>query len=366
VLHVRVAHIIHGLELGGLERLVVDLADRSRAFGIEPSVVSFGPDGPVRAWTEAAQVPMHWVGDVPGLSARALRRLAGALGGVAVAHAHDLGPWLNAVAARALVPRTRVLATFHQLAPPSGLKRQAASLAARLSQALVACGREVRAELASWAPPGTPLVTIGNGVSVPAAPEAGARAAARARLGLPEHAVAIGYLGRMHVEKGPDLLVQAITSHLRDLSDVHLVLVGTGPLAASLAAEAAPLGSRAHLLGEVVDGAAALLAGLDIYAQPSRREGRSLSMLEAMAVGLPTVAHRLAAVQELHRDGESALLVPSEDVGALAGALRMLTLDPERRRAMGQCARERVRAFSMDGMVEAYVRLWRASVPARA
>ncbi len=362
----RVAHIIHGLELGGLERLVVDLADRSRAFGIEASLVSFGPDGPVRDWAGAAGVPLEWMGDIRGLSALAVRRLAGALDGVALAHAHDLGPWLNAVAARSLVPRTQVLATFHQLAPPSGRKRRAACLGARFSRALVACGREVRAELASWAPRGTPVVTIENGVALSPAPDPRTRAVARARLGLPDDAVAIGYLGRMHAEKGPDLLVEAVTRHLACLTDVHLVLIGGGPLESSLQAASAPLGSRMHLLGEVVELAATLLAGLDIYAQPSRREGRSLSMLEAMAAGLPTVAHRLPAVEEIHLEGETALLVPPEDTAALGQALRALVLDPAGRQAMGARARERVRQFSMDAMVEAYIRLWRASVPARA
>ena len=128
---------------------------------------------------------------------------------------------------------------------------------------------------------------------------------------------------------------------------------------------AAPLGARAHLLGEVVDGAAELLAGLDVYAQPSRREGRSVAMLEAMAAALPTVAHRLPAVSELHPDGTTAVLVPPEDVDALGEALLGLVRDPERRRALGEAARARVAAFSMDAMVEAYVRLWRASVPVR-
>jgi glycosyltransferase involved in cell wall biosynthesis len=185
-------------------------------------------------------------------------------------------------------------------------------------------------------------------------------------MGLPGKAVAVGYLGRMHPEKGPDLLVEAVVRHLADLEDVHLVLLGRGALDESLRASGAPLGARAHLLGEVVDGAAELLAGLDVYAQPSRREGRSLAMLEAMAAGLPTVAHRLPAVAELHPDGTTGILVPPEDVDALGAALRALALDPSRRRAMGEAARARVAAFSMDTMVEAYVRLWRASVPVRA
>src|SRR5262249_33930420 len=152
-------------------------------------------------------------------------------------------------------------------------------------------------------------------------------------------------------EKGPDLLVEAMVRHLRDVPEAHLVLVGKGPLDAALRAAAAPLGGRAHLLGEVVDDAAGLLAGLDVYAQPSRREGRSLAMLEAMASGRPTVAHRLPAVAELHPDGNPAVLVPPEDVDALAGAILGLVHDPARRKRVGEAARTRVSAFSMDTMV---------------
>ena len=362
----KVAHLIHGLEVGGLERLVVELAARSRALDVEPTLLAFGRDGPVRAWAERAGVPLQPLGDVHGLSVGALAALVRAVGGAAVLHAHDLGPWLNAVAVRSRTPRLRVLATFHQLAPPGGRKRAAAALAARFSTALVACGAEVRNELRSWAPAATPVVTIENGVALPPTAGEGERLQARARIGLPPGAVAIGYLGRMHPEKGPDLLLEAMVRHLADLPEAHLVLIGSGPLEGALRAAAAPLGERAHLLGEVVDGAERLLAGLDLYAQPSRREGRSLAMLEAMGAGLPTVAHRLPAVTELHADGATALLVPPGDVGALGGALRALVLDPARRAALGATARERASAFSMEAMVEAYVRLWRASLPARA
>jgi glycosyltransferase involved in cell wall biosynthesis len=363
---VKVAHVIHGLQVGGLERLVVDLAARSRAFGVEPSVVAFGEDGPVRAWAEAAGIPVTPLGAVRGMTPRAVRRLGRALSRVSVAHAHDLGPWLNAVAARALSPRTRVLATFHQLAPPTGRKRGAARLGARASSALVACGAEVRTELRGWVPRGTPVVTIGNGVARPGPVSPEKRVRARSRMGLPEGAVAVGYLGRMHPEKGPDLLVEAMVRRLRDVPEAHLVLVGQGPLDPVLRDAAAPLGKRAHLLGEIVDDASGLLAGLDVYAQPSRREGRSLSMLEAMATGLPTVAHRLPAVAELHPDATTAVLVAPEDVDALGGALLELVRDPARRRSLGEAARARVSAFSMDAMVEAYVRLWRASLPVSA
>src|SRR5262249_33757825 len=259
------ARVSRGVGVGGLERLVVGLAARSRACGVEPSLVAFAEDGPVRAWAEAAGIPVTPLGAVRGMTPRALRRLGRTLGTVSLAHAHDLGPWLNTVAARALSPRTRVLATFHQLAPPTGRKRGAARLGARASSALVACGPGARTALPAGVRAGTRVVPIGTGVTLPEPVSPARRARARARLGLPDAAVAVGYLGRMHPEKGPDLLVEAMVRHLRDVPEAHLVLVGKGPLDAALRAAAAPLGGRAHLLGEVVDDAAGLLAGLDVY-----------------------------------------------------------------------------------------------------
>src|SRR5207237_10922948 len=141
---VRVAHLIYGLWLGGLEQLVVHLAARSCARGVDSCIVGLGEDGPVRALAEQQGIEVV-VLPVDGMSVPALLGIRRALEkhGVTVLHAHDLGPWLNAVAVRALRPRTRVMATFHDQRTPQGRKRQAAKVAARPSDALVTRGDEV-------------------------------------------------------------------------------------------------------------------------------------------------------------------------------------------------------------------------------
>ncbi len=82
-------------------------------------------------------------------------------------------------------------------------------------------------------------------------------------------------------------------------------------------------------------------------------------MLEAMAAGLPTVAPSLDAVREVHRDGETALLVRTVDRSSIGDALERLRADPLLRARLGRKAREAVRPHSLDGTVAAYVGLYR-------
>src|SRR5438270_11352695 len=133
--------------------------------------------------------------------------------------------------------------------------------------------------------------------------------------------------------------------------------MGTGPMEEDLRRAAEGQGN-VHFTGLVMD-AARLLSGLDVYAQTSLSEGRSLSMLEAMGAGLPTVAHDLVPVREIHQDGVTALLAPLGDRAALGAALHRLALDPALRSRMGAAARERAQRHSIEPMVDAYEALYR-------
>ncbi|RKH27907.1 glycosyltransferase family 1 protein [Corallococcus praedator] len=361
----RVAHVMYGLEMGGLEQLVVRLSEHGRSRGIDSVVLALGPDGPVRELLQRANVPTVWLGGLAGMTPTAIRRLAQEVDafGADVVHGHDVGPWLNAVATRTLRPRTSVLGTFHQTVEPQGKLRPAAMAAAVFTQSLVACGSEVRASLERWSPKLlSRVVTIENGVPLTVATGAEARRDARERLGLAQDATVVGYLGRLSEEKGPDLLVDAFLGHFAQETNTHLVMIGPGPMEASLRerAAASPLAGRVHFTGALLD-ASKLLPAFDVYVQPSRREGRSLSLLEAMAVGLPTVSHTVPAIREVHRDGQTALLVPTGDVKALADAVKRLTHDPELRARLGSAAKLESQRYSLANMVDAYAKLYRGA-----
>src|SRR5712671_1444774 len=352
---VRVAHLIYGLGLGGPEQLVVHLAAHSRARGIESSIVALGHDGPMGDLARKQDVEVELL-PADGMSLPALMGIRRELEkrGASVLHAHDLGPWLNGVAVRALRPKTRVMATFHEQRAPQGKKRHAAALAARATDVLVACGDKVREDILGWAPTGARVPVIENGIT-PAAFTP--RNASRSELRVPEGAITVGYVGGLREIKGPDRLLEAFLDRCAGRPDVHLYLIGEGPLEGPLRA-AAQGHANVHFTG-LIPNAARLLPALDVYAQTSLSEGRSLSMLEAMAAGLPTLAHDLVPVAEIHGHEETALLVPPGDRIALGSALLRLAGDPELRARLGARAAERARRHSIEPMVDAYETLYR-------
>jgi glycosyltransferase involved in cell wall biosynthesis len=155
-----------------------------------------------------------------------------------------------------------------------------------------------------------------------------------------------------------DVLLGAVS----EVSGLQLRLVGGGPEQATIAAEIAArgLGDRVTMPGPVADPAVAL-AESDVFVMTSAAENCPMSLLQAMACGLPIIATRVGGIPEMVRDGVDGLLVPPGDVSALADALRVVVANPEAGRTMGKQARERVcDEFTIgrcvDGLLETYAR----------
>jgi glycosyltransferase involved in cell wall biosynthesis len=172
-------------------------------------------------------------------------------------------------------------------------------------------------------------------------------------LGLPDDAVAIGFLGRLETRKGLLDLARAWPMMAREVPRAHLVIVGTGA-EESEARELLRDVPRVHWLGYRSD-IPAILCALDIVAVPSHWEGFGLVAAEAMAAGVPVVAANASSLPEIVTDGVHGRLVPPNNPGALADALIAMVRDPIERRRMGAAGRDRIRKdFTVDRMVDAY------------
>lgn len=160
----------------------------------------------------------------------------------------------------------------------------------------------------------------------------------RAEMAWPADAVVLGFAGRLAQNKGADILLNAVAQLLVQGLQVRLVVVGDGAEMENLRMLARHLGIGAitHFAGRVprvsIYGA---IKGFDIAAVPSREEGFGLSAIEAMAAGVPVVASRVDALQEVVLDGTTGLLCPTEDAAALAATLARMVSDPGLRHAMG-------------------------------
>lgn len=189
---------------------------------------------------------------------------------------------------------------------------------------------------------------IYNGVTLPDDNQPTSREVKR-YLNIADDIPLIGAVCRIEPVKGISFLIQAITQ----LPGVEAIIIGDGSERESLEAKASKLGvgERIHWLGFRND-VQELIPAFDVFVQPSLYEGLSNSILEAMAAYLPVVATSAGGTPELVVDQETGLLVPPENVQALAEAIRGLLDDENRRQHYGQAGRERVEAmFTAEKMV---------------
>ena len=174
----------------------------------------------------------------------------------------------------------------------------------------------------------------------------------------------VGTVGRMQTVKDQPLLARAFAAALAQqpaLRDrMRLVMVGSGPLREECRAilTQAGLAELAWLPGERAD-VPDVMRGLDCFVLPSRAEGISNTILEAMACGLPVVATDVGGNAELVDAGRTGRLVPSGDVDSMAEALVHMATEPTVARAMGAAGRQRTeQCFSLEAMVGAYQALY--------
>jgi len=156
----------------------------------------------------------------------------------------------------------------------------------------------------------------------------------------------IGSMAELNGNKNVSSTLLALGTLRTQGEDIAYVHFGTGEQQGELRAQVAAndLSSRVLFAGFVAD-AGAFLPALDIFVLPSKKEGLPYALLEAGAAGKAVVATDVGGIPEIIHQGESGLLVPASDQKALEEALRSLAHSAERRTALGQALRARVRTF---------------------
>jgi glycosyltransferase involved in cell wall biosynthesis len=261
---------------------------------------------------------------------------------------------LMAVAGRA----NRLYTIEHSPGPPgvrSRLSRelQGAAMRRRVHR-VVAVSQGIRdLAIESYGFPAERIALCLNWVDPSFRPPAPAeRAAARASLGLGDRTMAFGFLGRLSLDKRGDFLLRAFAGLTGAAErDSVLVLAGDGWKAQEWRALAAELGiaGRVRFPGWQADPLRVLNA-LDAFVLPSLVEGFPLSLMEAMAAGLPCVAHPMDSTQALIREAETGFLQDMTDAAGLLARLRaLLAMSAEQRRRLGIAGAARVAAAHSRG-----------------
>jgi glycosyltransferase involved in cell wall biosynthesis len=363
----RIVHVVDSLEVGGLERVVTDLATAQKASGHQVSVFSICSTAGFKA-----ELIDKGIDVIEGHKAGALDRKV-ILGlrhwikkqSADIVHAHNFVPNYYAAAAMiALHPAPRLVCTCHDMGMRLSNKRlrtlfklsllrtaHVAMVGTQVHQRFVGSGLVSKAH----------ATTVLNGIPVERfQPSQARRQAARMALKLPENTLAIGCVGRLVPLKNHARMIAIMPDLLSQNPALRLVIIGDGELSEALRQQTHELGLDEHV---ILTGArkdvADLLPALDIFALPSQTEGLSIALLEACASGLAVVASKVGGNPEIIHEGETGLLIPADDNIALTRALSSLLTNSNLRQRLGQNAHNWVsERASISALRQAYDKVY--------
>lgn len=266
-------------------------------------------------------------------------------------HVHQYGMHCTFAVAMAMLLRRPVVLKLTNTGPQGlGVTLSTARLGAlqrwahRRISACVAVSAESAAEAVVFGIPQLRVVEIPNGIDVMRFAPASIEERARLRQALdldPSRQVAV-FVGRLSSEKNPLALLRAwALLRPRLTAPWTLVMVGDGPLRTDVALLISELGLNSDVwpVGQTKH-VPQWLGAADLFVLSSLNEGMANTLLEAMACGLPSVVTDVSGMDQLVRRPQTGLVVPTDSPEALASALQSLHADPERRRQMGERARD--------------------------
>ncbi len=359
----RIMHIVHALNVGGMERWIVQFCLWLKRMGHQCSVVCLREKGKLSSVLEGAGIEVSYVALTPGFSSlypfgliQHIRKAR-----PDVLHAHS-GVWYkSALAAR--FARLPLIYTQHGMFCPKD-RTWRTRFALKCTHTVIAVSADVLASLRSACPGNMKKMQfVPNGVvdvlSIPTEKISAEWSS--------DMFAVVGMIARFEAPKDYFTVVEAATRVHCVNPATHFVLVGEGPEQSQVLRRIIDLGAKdyVHLLGYRSD-VPAILQRMDVFVLSSLSEGASLSLVEAMSAQRPIVATAVGGTPGLLANGECGLLVPPGDPQAMAEAILELLTNKEKAQQLARNARQRfLEHFTIDAMGERYLEVYEQALNRR-
>ena len=359
---ITVLHLIDSLPREGAEVLLYDLIQRSDRDRFEFLVCALTRGGGVADMLAGIGVPVFVLGRRTFWDLAAFIRLLKLIRHhrVDIVHSHLFSSHLWGVLAARLTGVHRIFRTEHNLSGwKNRLRRVIDHLLCRCTDRIIAVSQPVRESLISVSRVNPEKVlVIENGLNLERLRFNISRVDKLRELGLPPSARLVGTAAALTPKKGHRYLLAAARRILPRYPDLHLLLMGEGELLEELreTIRAEGMEGRVRLLGSRSD-ALEIISLLNVFVLSSIREGLSIALLEAMALGRAVVITAVGGGVEVVENGVTGLLVPPADPEALAGALERVLTDPDLEAKLGGAAEKKIRSrYDIRLMVDNYAK----------
>jgi glycosyltransferase involved in cell wall biosynthesis len=354
----KVCHVSLTLKTGGLERILADIARRHDATTLHPEFLAINEVGRFAEVIRESGCPVHNLRRAGRLGQ--IRQMSALFrsGQFDVVHTHNTYPHIYASIAARLAGVPVVVNTRHGQRAGHGWKsRTQFRWASHIVDRIVAVSDDA-AELCIQSDGVRPrkVTRIWNGIDVDDFSFTG-----------PIDTPAAIAVARLSAEKDFPTLLNAISIAIATVPNLTLKIIGDGPERGRLECLATSLNLNSHVqfLGERTD-VPTLLAQSGFFVTSSLTEGISLTLLEAMAVGLPVIATQVGGNSEIVDAPRTGRLVPAANPAALAAAIVEMCRVPGEWRSMGIAGRERVEEhFELRRMINDYESLYRKLLTGR-
>ncbi|WP_417521366.1 glycosyltransferase [Marinobacter sp.] len=364
----RVLHVTFNMGIGGTEQVIRQLIQGMAAESVESEILCIdGHIGPIGEALQQAGVAVHKVTRKQGFDWSLIKVIRKRLRErrFDVVHCHQYTPWMYGWLA-ALTTRAKVVFTEHGRFYPDRYRYKAMLInpvMAMFTPSVVAISEATKDALVKYEfIPRKKIQVIYNGIAPLSRDESEAQKV-REELGIPQEAFVAGTVSRLDPVKNQQMMLRAFKKFAETHPDAYLLMVGDGPDKAILMELADELGIGDHtLFTGFINKPQHHLSVMDVFLLSSHTEGTSMTLLEAMSLGIPAITTRVGGNPEIVVDGKTGILTETECVDSFAGAIRQLAGSKQLCEDLSKSsAKEFTRKFTQKQMIKSYITSYEGS-----